>query len=149
MPKTIHMSLPFALAALLMASACSPSVATHGNMVSKSAQAQIEPGVSTRPDVATLWGPPTNVPAFEPNTWYYIGETTSQRGIFEAQTDTRQILKVTFSPEDIVTSVENVDTKVAQNVEPVDRRTPTAGKEYTVFQQFVGNLGKFNPNTKK
>lgn len=136
------------LLCLLTLAACAPIVSTHGNMVSKSSLAEIEPGVSTRPDVATKWGPPTTVPAFDPNTWYYIGETTSQKGIFEPQLDNRQIVKVTFDETDIVTEVALVDPKLAQNVDPADRRTPTAGREFTAFQQFVGNLGKFNPPKK-
>lgn len=134
--------------ALLALTGCSPTVATHGNMISKSALAEIQPEVSTRADVSTLWGPPTTVPAFDPNTWYYVGETTSQKGIFEPKTDNRQIVKVTFGPDDIVTSLGIVDPKLAQNIEPVDRKTLTAGKEFTAFQQFIGNLGKYNPPVK-
>ena len=40
--------------------------------------------------------------------------------------------------------MEKVDPKLAQNVDIVTRKTPTAGKEFTAVQQFVGNLGKFN-----
>ena len=94
-------------------------------------------------------GPPTTVPAFDPNTWYYAGETTSQKGIFEPEVTARQVVKVLFGPDDVVTEVTVMDPKLAQNIDPVDRKTPTAGKEFTAFQQFVGNIGKFNPNSAK
>ena len=144
MPRT-SATLLFAAVAVLMAAACSPIISTHGNMVPKSALSEIEPGVSTRADVSTKWGPPTTVPSFDPNTWYYIGQTDSQKGIFEPKMENRQVIKVVFDQEDLVTEVTPVDSKLAQNIEPVERKTPAAGKEYTVFQQFIGNLGKFNP----
>lgn len=146
MKKTLSTIL---LTGFLATAACSPIVTTHGNMLTQSALSEIQPAVSTRADVESKWGPPTNVPAFEPNVWYYIGQTDSRRGIFEAETEKRQIVKVTFGPDDVVTDVATVDPKLARDIEPVDRKTPTAGKEFTAFQQFVGNLGKFNTPAKK
>lgn len=134
--------LPFVLAA------CAPIVATHGNLVSKTRYDQIVPMTSTRADVAQIWGPPTTVSPFDPDTWYYIGETTSQQGIFEADVDKRQMIKVTFDPAngDTVLALSVVSPDQARAIDPVSRRTPTAGREFTVLQQFVGNLGKFNPS---
>ena len=39
-----------------------------------------------------------------------------------------------------------LDPEQGREVDFVDRRTPTAGREFTAFEQFVGNLGKFNSN---
>lgn len=136
------------LAALLLPGACSPTVTTHGNLLSQHKLEQIKPMVSTRADVETTWGPPTTVAPFDNNTWYYIGETDSQEGVFEPEVEKRQMIKVTFDTEDHVTEVALLDNKKARDLEFVDRTTPTAGKEYTVVQQFVGNLGKFNKNKK-
>ena len=133
-------------ATLLMgvATACSPTVMVHGNMVSEHKMDAVTPAVSTKGDVENAWGPPTNVAPFDPNTWYYVGEKDSQKGVFAPEVDKRQIIKVTFGEGDVVKSVEKVDPKLAQNVDIVTRKTPTAGKEFTAVQQFVGNLGKFN-----
>jgi outer membrane protein assembly factor BamE (lipoprotein component of BamABCDE complex) len=126
--------------------ACTPIVATHGNLVTKARYDQIVPLISTRADVARSWGPPTSISPFDPDTWYYIGETTSQQGIFEADVDKRQMIKVTFDPAngDTVLAMDTINPALARVIDPVDRRTPTAGREFTVLQQFVGNLGKFN-----
>lgn len=131
----------------LCLAACTPIVATHGNLVSKARYDQIVPLTSTRADVMQSWGPPTTVSPFDPDTWYYIGETTSQQGIFEADLDKRQMIKVTFDPAngDTVLALSMVSPDQARAIDPVSRRTPTAGREFTVLQQFVGNLGKFNP----
>jgi outer membrane protein assembly factor BamE (lipoprotein component of BamABCDE complex) len=135
------------LLALHMA-ACTPTIETRGNLLSTAKLEQISPETSIQADVARLWGPPTTVSPFDPKTWYYIGETTSQKGIFEAEVDERQIIKVTFDENNTVTEVAAIDPKQAREVDFSDRRTPTAGREFTAFEQFVGNLGKFNNNIK-
>lgn len=135
-------------ASLLLAAGCAPTVETRGNLVSDVKYAQVKPFSSTRADVEQSWGPPTTVSTLDPNTWYYIGETTAQEGIFAHEVIERRMIRVRFSDTDTVTSIEEIDPKLAQNVDPVERKTPTAGREYTMFQQFVGNLGRFNKDPK-
>jgi outer membrane protein assembly factor BamE (lipoprotein component of BamABCDE complex) len=137
------------LAGLLLLPACKPIVATHGNMLSESKIKQVTPNVSTRADVVSYWGPPTTVSAFDNNTWYYIGETNSHKGVFAPEVEKRQMIKVTFDADDKVSGVSIVDNKQAKNVDFVSRKTPTAGKEFTAAQQFIGDLGKFNKSDKK
>ena len=130
----------------LQLSACTPTVATRGNMLSPTKLAQVEPQTSIRADVERVWGPPTAVAPFDESTWYYIGETTSQQGVFEAKVQERQIVQVTFDENNTVTDIAMIDPEQGREVDFVDRRTPTAGREFTAFEQFVGNLGKFNSN---
>jgi outer membrane protein assembly factor BamE (lipoprotein component of BamABCDE complex) len=137
-------SLCLALMLCSLACACAPIVTSHGNLLTPSKLTQITPMTSTRVDVEQAWGPPTVVPAFDPNTWYYAGEVDKRTGIFAPKVDKRTVVKVTFDGSDTVTGVSVVDPKLAENITPVSRTTPSAGKEYTVVQQFIGNLGKFN-----
>jgi outer membrane protein assembly factor BamE (lipoprotein component of BamABCDE complex) len=132
------------LTGLLLGAGCKPVITTHGNMLSQNKVAQVKPMESTRADVQALLGPPTTVSTFDDKTWYYIGETDSREGIFDHDVAKRQMVKVTFDDQDHVTDVSLVDSTKVAEVEPSHRRTPTAGKEYTAVQQFVGNLGKFN-----
>ena len=132
--------------ALLAASACTPVVATRGNLLSENKMSVVQPGVSTRADVSQAWGPPTTIAPFSQNVWYYIGETTEQKGIFEPEVTKRQMVRVTFAADDKVEQVAALDPKDGREIAFVDRKTSTAGKEFTAFQQFVGNLGKFNTN---
>lgn len=132
----------------LAISACTPTVTTHGNMLSPSKIEQVRVG-SNRADVESYWGPPTTVAAFDNNTWYYIGETDSQEGVFAPEVKKRQMIRVTFDATDHVTDVHMLDNKEAKNVNFVSRTTPTAGKQYTAAQQFIGDIGKFNKDDKK
>jgi outer membrane protein assembly factor BamE (lipoprotein component of BamABCDE complex) len=137
------------LLAVLAATACSPIIATRGNLISDSKFKEVRAQSATRADVEQKWGPPTTVSTLNPNVWYYIGETTSQSGIFAPKVDKRRMVRVTFDAMDTVTEVADIDPKLAREVEMVDRKTPTAGKEFTVLQQMIGNVGKFNTGTEK
>lgn len=142
--KSRSLGLVAVLCAVALA-ACAPIVATRGNLLSPGKIEQVHPGLSTRGDVEEYWGPPTTVAAFDPNVWYYIGETTEQQGVFEAEVVKRQMIRVTFGAEEVVEQLAVLDPESGQDIAFIDRKTPTAGKEYTAFQQFVGNLGRFNP----
>lgn len=137
------------LAITLFLAACAPTVETRGNLVSDTKFGEIVQGISTRDDVTRKWGPPTTVSPLDPNTWYYIGETTAQSGVFEAEVTRRRMIRVRFDAADTAVEIADLDPKLARDIEPVDRKTPTAGKEFTAFQQFVSNLGKFNTDKKK
>jgi outer membrane protein assembly factor BamE (lipoprotein component of BamABCDE complex) len=133
---------------IFMLSACSPTITAHGSFISPSKREQVTAMTSTRADVQTLWGPPTAVAPFDPKIWYYIGEVNSQQGIFAPEVEKRELIKVTFDDLDTVTEVAAIDPKLAQEIELVERKTQTAGKEYTAVQQFIGNMGKFNKSKK-
>ena len=130
----------------LAVGACSPIVNTRGNLISPSKFQQVQANTSTRADVVHFWGPPTTTSPFDPNLWYYIGETTTQRGIFAPDVEKRRIIRIRFDSNnnDTVVEVSDLDPKQAKDVDLVSRTTPTAGKEFTAIQQFIGNLGKFN-----
>ena len=143
----------FALLApvILTLAACSPTVITRGNLLSDSQLQKIEAQKSTRADVMQAWGPPTVAPLFEPDTWYYIGERTSQKGVFAPEVQKRRMVRIKFSPanNDTVVAVEDLDPKLAENITPVSKTTPAAGKDFTFMQQFIGNIGKYNPASDK
>lgn len=133
----------------VLSGACTPVVETRGNLVTSAHLKEVQPMISTRADVNQKWGPPTTISSLDPNTWYYIGETTSQEGIYAPEVTKRQIIRVKFDVTDTVTEITEIDPKLARSIEPSDRRTATAGKEYTILQQFIGNLGKFNTDSVK
>ncbi|MCE9508629.1 MAG: outer membrane protein assembly factor BamE [Alphaproteobacteria bacterium] len=135
----------------LALAACSPTVVTRGNLISETKFQQVQPKVSTRADVMQYWGPPTTTSSFDPNTWYYIGETTSQKGIYAPEVEKRRMIRVKFDPanNDTVVEVADLDPAEARDIQLVGRQTPAAGKDYTVIQQLIGNLGKYNTDTAK
>ncbi len=124
--------------------ACAPTVATRGNLVADSKLEQIKPYYATKYDVQDRLGPPSAVAPFEENTWYYIGSTSETMGIFKEEVIKQRILAVKFDEYDTVMEITELDPNKAQEFEIVERKTPTAGKDFTFIQQLVGNVGRFN-----
>src|SRR5690606_26100113 len=112
---------------MLLAGACAPTVETRGNLVSDAKFKVVQPYVSSRAEVERVWGPPTATSAFDANTWYYIGETTAQSGVFKAKVRQRRMIRVRFGADDLVTEVAEIDPAKGREVDLVDRKTPTAG----------------------
>ncbi len=132
------------LPALSFIPACSPMKATHGNLLEEDRTSQIEVGVSTRDDVFKALGSPTTVSPFDNNIWYYMGQKTEKRGIFDKEVTDEKVVVVEFNEANIVSAFNAMDN-ARLNVPIKDSKTPTYGNEVTILQQMLGNLGKFNP----
>lgn len=146
MAKKTRKLLLLAAGAALALAACSPTVATRGNLLEDERLAQIQPGASTRDDVAAILGTPSSVGTFDPNVWYYIGQRTEKTAFFRPDVAERKVVVMRFDDTGVLSAMEQLDASDGQEVEIVDRRTPTAGKELTVVEQIISNLGRFNNN---
>ena len=54
------------------------------------------------------------------------------------------MIQITFDESGRVQTIKNYDLSDAQNIAMVARITPTSGKELTVLEQILGNVGKFS-----
>lgn len=146
--STMTRSFPSTLCALallgLTVSACSPVVATRGNLTDPELVNQVKPGVSRREDVAALLGTPTSIGTFDENRWYYIGQRTEQTAFFQPEVAERRVVIVSFDDQGTVGEVKELDKTSGQQIEMVDRATPTAGRELGFLEQIVGNVGRFS-----
>jgi outer membrane protein assembly factor BamE (lipoprotein component of BamABCDE complex) len=116
----------------------------RGNMVETMQLEQVVPGESSRSDVLKIMGSPTTIAPFDDNTWYYIGQETAKHGILDPEVVEERIVVVTFAEDGLVDIVrENADGRV--DVPIAADKTPTHGNDITFMQQFLGNLGRFNP----
>jgi len=132
-----------ALIATLLIAACTPTQATRGNIVEDFRMAEIVPGVSSRTNVLQSLGSPTTVAPFDDTIWYYIGQKTEKRGIFDPKVVEKKVVVVAFNEEGIVQTIDNVDADMI-DVPRVRRKTPTSGNDITVMEQLIGNVGRFN-----
>lgn len=124
-------------------SACTPTQATRGNMVDSDRMAEIVPGISTRQNVLQTLGSPTTIAPFDESVWYYIGQKTEQKGVFDPKVVEQKVVVVAFTPEGVVETIQPIDADQI-NVPIARRKTPTGGNEITMMQQLMGNLGRFN-----
>ena len=61
----------------------------------------------------------------------------------------RRALKIRFNYEGIVKEIKEVDSTKLVEIEHIKRTTPTTGKELTVIQQIIGNVGRFGSAVEK
>jgi outer membrane protein assembly factor BamE (lipoprotein component of BamABCDE complex) len=131
-----------AFLAVFTVSACAPTVAKRGNMITDEQVAQIVPGTTTREEVAKNLGTPTQVSTFDNTIWYYIGQETEQVSFLDPEIVSQKILAIQFTPEGVVSKTSQGDLKYAEAIEPSDGKTPTYGREVSIMQQLMGNLGR-------
>jgi outer membrane protein assembly factor BamE (lipoprotein component of BamABCDE complex) len=125
---------------LTFLAACEPTIANRGALIDPDKLAEIKVGVSTREDVATKLGTPTQVSTFDEKTWYYFGRTTEQTAFFDPEVVKQQAVEIHFNDDGVVTALNQLDPSGAPDIDPVARATPTYGHEMTFFEQLVGNV---------
>jgi outer membrane protein assembly factor BamE (lipoprotein component of BamABCDE complex) len=145
MKKTSMPYRSLAAAALLAASAaCTPIIEVRGNLPPPEQLAQVKIGTSTREDVQALLGTPSNVTPFGEESWHYISAITEREAFFEPVVKERKVVTVVFDRAGTVRAVDNRGLEDGKDVVPAGRETPTAGKEMTILQQLMGNVGRFS-----
>jgi outer membrane protein assembly factor BamE (lipoprotein component of BamABCDE complex) len=132
-----------ALTSLALAG-CSPIVRTHGHRLDEAALAQIELGRTSRDQVVQLLGSPSALGTFDDGSWYYVSQRTERHSFYQEDVVAQDVVAISFDPEGRVARVDRHGLDEAREIDPVGRKTTTAGNELSVFEQFVGNIGRFN-----
>lgn len=130
-------------AALLAAAGCENVTNQHGFAPAPGAVDKLEVGTQGREDVVRLVGSPSAVATFNPNVWYYISEKQESWGPSRPWIADQNVIQITFNDQGRVQTIKYYDLKDAQNITMVARITPTSGKELTILEQILGNVGKF------
>jgi outer membrane protein assembly factor BamE (lipoprotein component of BamABCDE complex) len=124
---------------------CVPQVTNHGYRFDQAALAQIEPGRTTRDEVQQLLGSPSSLTTFDGSVWYYVSQRTERMSFYQEDVVNQDVVSIAFDERGTVTSVDHHGLEQAHQVSLVDRETPTSGSELNAFEQFIGNIGRFNP----
>lgn len=130
----------------ILLAACEPTIANRGNILETEKLADIKVGSSTREDVASKLGTPTETSTFDDKTWYYVGRQTQQYSFLDPEVTKQQAIEINFDDKGVVTQVATLDLSKAQDINPVARSTPTYGNDNTFIEQLLGNLGHPVPN---
>jgi outer membrane protein assembly factor BamE (lipoprotein component of BamABCDE complex) len=124
---------------------CVPQVTNHGYRFDEAALAQVEPGRTTRDEVQQLLGSPSSIATFDGAVWYYVSQRTERMSFYQEDVVNQDVVSFTFDDFGTVRSVDRHGLERAHEVSMVDRETPTSGSELNAFEQFIGNIGRFNP----
>ncbi len=133
-------------ASLTLAAACSPMKETRGYVPDETLLGELRPGVHDRNSVASLLGSPSSVATFDSATWYYITRRTEQLAFFAEEVVEQQVVAIDFDDKGVLTGVRRFTLEDANDIQLVERQTPSRGKELTLLQQIFGNIGRFTPD---
>lgn len=128
---------------VLLTGACADEIASRGQIPEAEDIALLEPGSSRKEDVLRLLGTPSHVSSFRKDTWYYIGHKSEAFAFFEPEILERNVLALNFDENGTLQKTQGFDLEDGQEIAPVERKTPTEGRELTFLQQMLGNIGRF------
>ncbi len=131
-----------ALAGLLLVGGCK-RVPGHQGFVSDSALIEgIKAGVDNRDSVEKTLGRPSFEGQFDNKDWYYVARDTRTYAYRLPVPSAQLITHVRFDAAGNVVSVEKTGMEKIVAIRPVVDKTPTLGRNRTIFEDLFGNIGQ-------
>ena len=130
-------------AGLLTLGACAPQTSYAGFQAIEENPKDIKVGTDTKSTVRARLGSPSATSTFDPNVWFYISQINERVSFLRPRPRTRNITAVTFDKEsEAVANVDNLTLKDGKVLAFNGRETPTRGREMTILEQLLGNVGR-------
>lgn len=127
---------------LLFAGGCSRITEHQGFILQPLIVQSILPGVDNKKSVEGSMGRPTFASQFGPERWYYVSRTTRQYAFGNPKPDSQVIFMIDFDKAGNVASVsDDITLNNVANLSPVGDKTPTLGRERSLFDEIFGNIG--------
>lgn len=129
--------------AAALTTACAPVVGQNGFQAIDAKPADIVAGTDTKQTVLARLGTPSTTSTFESdNIWYYISQVTEKYTYNRAQVTQRSVTEITFNEAGQVAEVRTLGLDDGQRLAMNSRETPTRGRELTILEQLLGNVGR-------
>jgi outer membrane protein assembly factor BamE (lipoprotein component of BamABCDE complex) len=142
MTRIATLTAAASVAALLIG--CSPVISTHGYAPPDAELEQIAVGADTRGSVRRKIGRPGFDGVFTEDGWFYVATTIERLTWHEPRVIDRRVVAITFDEFDTVASVNRYGIEDGQIIDLETRTTPTRGRELTILQQVLGNIGNIS-----
>jgi outer membrane protein assembly factor BamE (lipoprotein component of BamABCDE complex) len=132
-----------AAAAAASLSACAPIQSYSGFQTIESDPKDVKVGVDTKSTVRGRLGSPSVTSAFDNNTWFYMNQLKSRVAFKRPQIVSRNVTAIAFDKDsEVVKSVNTYTLKDGKVIAFNGRETPTRGREMTILEQILGNVGR-------
>ncbi len=125
-------------------SACTPTTEIRGKVLTEKAVNSLTIGETTQRDALQALGTPTTTSTFDQQIWYYIGQKMERVGISEEEIVERRVLALTFNQQKVLAKIDHLTENDGMTLTPSDKETTSSGRKFTIMQQLIGNLGRFN-----
>ncbi len=132
------------LALPLAVAGCETIVDQRGFAPTPGSTEKLELETQSRDDVVRLIGSPSAVATFNPNVWYYISQKQEYYAFFKPTMLEQNVIQLSFNDAGRLATIKKYDLSDSRDVTMVSRITPTAGKEITILEQIMGNVGRFS-----
>lgn len=116
----------------------------RGSVIDTQLVSTIQVGVDNKDAVQRLLGRPTFTSEFDANEWYYVSRDTKTVGFTNPRVLDQTVLQVTFDAAGNVASIQQSDEQLIARVNPVNDKTPTLGRQRTLWDDIFGNVGVVN-----
>ena len=125
-------------------SGCAAEVKNHGYAPDDALLAEITAGTDTRGSVRRKIGRPSTTGVFTESGWYYVATTVEHYMYYQPKVTDRRVVAVQFDADDVVAAVNVYGLEDGRIIDMQTRTTPTYGRELTIVQQLLGNLGSLS-----
>jgi outer membrane protein assembly factor BamE (lipoprotein component of BamABCDE complex) len=148
-----------ATAALLGAGACTPITTYSGFQVVENNPRDLKIGEDTKSTVISKLGSPSATSLtesksakpgeeiaaagpYDSNLWFYMSQVTDRVAFYKPRVAKRDVVAVSFSAgSDQVASINTYTLQDGKVISFNGRETPTRGREITILEQLLGNVG--------
>ena len=128
---------------LLSTAACAPITSYSGFQAIESDPKDVKVGTDTKSTVRGKLGSPSATSTFDPNVWFYMNQVKQRVAFRKPVVVARNVTAITFNKEnEQVESVNNYTLKDGKVIAFNGRETPTRGRELTILEQLLGNVGR-------
>lgn len=147
-------------AAVISTAACTPMTTYSGFQAVENNPADVKPGEDTKSTVMSKLGSPSATsltegsgavpgqeikatPTFDSNLWFYMSQVSDRVAFYKPRVAKRDVVAVQFDPNSQqVASVNKYTLEDGKVIAFNGRETPTRGREITILEQLLGNVGQ-------
>lgn len=140
-------SLPLVVIVAAGLAGCAEDIRTHGYAPPQEQLSEIIIGSDTRGSVRRKIGRPAAGGVFTSDGWYYVSTKVEHFMFYEPEVIERRVVAIKFDDQDVVTAVNTYGLEDGKVIDLESRTTPTFGRELTILQQLLGNIGAVSPDT--
>ena len=115
-----------------------------GYVLDKELASTVQVGVDNKDSVTKTLGRPSFTGQFDPNDWYYVARDTKTVAFRSQRVLDQDVVHIRFDAAGNVAAINTTDEELIANIDPVNDKTPTLGRQRSFFDELFGNIGVLN-----